>query len=98
MTKSEIGRKYAKPMLWEEFGWARSNPGHVDVYRKWLDTVYNDKNCAGWLVWRLVSLQEIGRYPLDNHDQFDVHNDNGPLWQTLKAAALRLRERPTTLP
>ena len=94
----EIGRKYAKPMLWEEFGWARSNPGHVDVYRKWLDTVYNDKNCAGWLVWRLVSLQDIGRYPLDNHDQFDVHNDNGPLWQTLKAAALRLRERPTPLP
>jgi mannan endo-1,4-beta-mannosidase len=93
-----IGRKYGKPMVWEEFGWARSNPGYVDVYRKWLDTVYNNEDCAGWLVWRLVSLQDNGQYPRDQHDQFDVHNDDGPLWQTLKAEALSLQHRSSTLP
>jgi mannan endo-1,4-beta-mannosidase len=88
-----IGRTFGKPMLLEEFGYARSKPRSVDIYRTWLDTLHNNKDCAGWLVWRLVSRQDNGIYPLDDHDQFDVHNDDGPLWQALKAAAQRLRGR-----
>lgn len=88
-----IGRTFAKPMLLEEFGYARSKPMSVEVYRMWLETVQNDKDCAGWLVWRLVSRQDDGRYPLDHHDQFDVHNDGGALWGTLRAAAARLINR-----
>jgi mannan endo-1,4-beta-mannosidase len=80
-------------MLFEEFGYARSNRDHIDVYRMWLDTVRKNPDCAGWLVWRLVSKQESGRYPVDTHDQFDIRNDKGPLWKVLKTAAEEMRSR-----
>lgn len=86
-----IGRKYNKPMLWEEFGWARSNPNQAEVYARWLNTVSDNPDCGGWVVWRLVSKQDSGRFPEDEHDQFDVRNDDGPLWRTLTAAAKRQR-------
>ncbi len=73
-----------KPVLLEEFGYARSNADQAAAYRRWLSTVYRDPDCAGWLVWRLVSLQDDLRYPKDDYDQFDVHNDGGPLWNVLR--------------
>lgn len=75
-----------KPVLLEEFGYARSNLDQADAYGTWLRTLTQDRNCGGWLVWRLVSRQESGDYPIDQHDQFDVHNDGGPVWNVLKAA------------
>lgn len=93
-----LGRAAGKPMLFEEFGYARSNPDQVDVYRKWLGTVRANPDCAGWLVWRLVSRQDHGRFPVDTHDQFDVRNDGGPLWQALKAAAHDMTARRTLSP
>ena len=51
-------------MLLEEFGYARSNPDHIVAYRKWLDTINQNPDCAGWLVWRLVSLQDNLLYPV----------------------------------
>jgi mannan endo-1,4-beta-mannosidase len=86
-------RERGKPVLMEEFGYARSNEGYVAAYRKWLGTTTRDPDCAGWLVWRLVSTQDSGRYPLDAYDQFDVHDDGGPLWKVLKAAAEAGRQR-----
>jgi mannan endo-1,4-beta-mannosidase len=45
------------------------------------------------VVWRLVSLQESGRYPVDDHDQFDIRNDGSATWNVLsdKARALRAK-------
>jgi mannan endo-1,4-beta-mannosidase len=95
-TISEFCRLAAiakKPALLEEFGYARSNAGYVEAYAKWLDTMNRDPNCAGWLVWRLVSRQDDGTYPIDTHDRFDVHNNGGALWTVLKEASAAGRER-----
>jgi mannan endo-1,4-beta-mannosidase len=97
-TISEFCRLAAaakKPVLLEEFGYARSNADYVEAYAKWLDTMNRDPDCAGWLVWRLVSLQDDGNYPLDTHDRFDVHNNGEDLWNVLKEAAQagRVRDR-----
>jgi mannan endo-1,4-beta-mannosidase len=78
-----------RPVLLEEFGYALSNrnPDQAAAYSGWLDTIRNDPNCSGWIVWRLVSRQENGEYPVDTYDQFDVHNDGGPTWMALSKAA-----------
>lgn len=81
-----------KPVLLEEFGYARSNRQSVEAYAMWLDTLASDRNCAGWVVWRLVSRQDSGRYPVDEYDQFDVHRDRTELWNVIKAAAARAAE------
>jgi mannan endo-1,4-beta-mannosidase len=78
-----------KPVLLEEFGYARSNPDSAQAYATWLNTLARDPNCAGWIVWRLTSRQDNGHYPTDEHDQFDIHNDGSPIWNVLKAAAAR---------
>jgi mannan endo-1,4-beta-mannosidase len=80
-----------KPALLEEFGYARSNPDQAEAYATWLDTLVRDPDCAGWVVWLLVSRQDSGSYPVDTHDQFEVHNDGGPLWNVLKEAAARAK-------
>ena len=86
-----VARRAGKPILLEEFGVPRSDPGQVEAYRTWLATIRNDPDCAGWVVWRLVSRQDSGRFPVDDHDQFDVLNDGGPLWTALAEAARSLR-------
>ena len=78
--------KYQKPVLLEEFGFARSNPNQAAAYQEWVNTIAGDPNCAGWLVWCLVSRLESGRYPVDEVDQFDVRNDGSEIWQVLKTA------------
>ena len=82
-----IGAAAGKPVLMEEFGYARSNSDYVSAYRKWMKTVNENSDCAGWLVWRLVSLQDDLRYPSDPQLQFDVHNDGGELWNALTGGA-----------
>jgi mannan endo-1,4-beta-mannosidase len=81
-----LAASYQKPVLLEEFGYARSNQDQPGAYTRWLDTVTRDRNCAGWLVWRLVSRQDGGKYPVDEHDQFDIHNDGSNVWNVLRAA------------
>lgn len=78
-----------KPVLLEEFGYARSNRDSAEAYAMWLDTLARSPSCAGWMVWRLVSLQDSGRYPVDEHDQFDIRNDGSVIWNILKAATAR---------
>jgi mannan endo-1,4-beta-mannosidase len=80
-----------KPVLLEEFGWARSNPNQAAAYAKWLKTIAEDPDCAGWLVWRLVSYQSNGGYPADRFDQFDVRRDETALWNVIREAATRGR-------
>ena len=86
-----IAGRVDKPVLLEEFGYARSNRDSAEAYALWLDTLASDSNCAGWLVWRLVSRQDSGRYPVDEHDQFDIRNDGSPIWHVLQDAAARRR-------
>jgi mannan endo-1,4-beta-mannosidase len=40
----EVAATYHKPVLLEEFGYARSHANQVAVYAKWLDTVTKDRN------------------------------------------------------
>ena len=87
----QLGASAMKPVLLEEFGYARSNPDAAEVYATWLDTLTRDPNCAGWIVWRLVSRQDSGLYPVDEHDQFDIRNDGSPIWNVLQAATARRR-------
>jgi mannan endo-1,4-beta-mannosidase len=81
---------YQKPVLLEEFGFARSNPDQVAAYAKWLTTL-SEPDCAGWLAWRLVSHQQNGYYPVDNYDQFDVRKDETALWNVIHEAITRGR-------
>jgi mannan endo-1,4-beta-mannosidase len=88
-----VAVKYQRPVLLEEFGWARSNPNQAQAYAKWLNTITEDPNCAGWLVWRLVAHQQNGKYPIDNHPlaQFDVRKDEPALWSVIHEAVIRGR-------
>jgi mannan endo-1,4-beta-mannosidase len=86
-----LAREHRKPVLLEEFGYARSNPDQPEVYRRWLDTIRADPDCAGWMVWRLVSRQDHGGFPTDEYDQFDIRNDGGPTWFVLKDAVRKMR-------
>ena len=88
-SKCRLAPQYQKPVVLEEFGYARSNsnPDQAQAYKMWLNTMAADPDCAGWLVWRLVSPQDDGQYPKDPYDQFDVHHDDGETWQVLSNAA-----------
>lgn len=85
----QVAARANKPVLLEEFGYARSNPDSADAYDLWLDTLTRDPKCAGWMVWRLVSRQDSGQYPVDEHDRFDIRNDGSAIWNILKAATAR---------
>jgi mannan endo-1,4-beta-mannosidase len=85
----QLAARADKPVLLEEFGYARSNRDFPDAYEKWLDTLTRDPKCAGWIVWRLASRQDSGRYPVDEYDQFDIRNDGSAIWNVLKAAMAR---------
>ncbi|WP_338830920.1 beta-mannosidase [Bradyrhizobium sp. 27S5] len=85
----QLGVRANKPVLLEEFGYARSNPDAAAAYAMWLDKLGRDPDCAGWLVWRLVSRQDSGRFPVDEHDQFDIRNDGSAIWNAFKAATAR---------
>ncbi|MDH2379900.1 cellulase family glycosylhydrolase [Bradyrhizobium sp. CER78] len=92
----QIAVRANKPVLLEEFGYARSNADSASAYTMWLDKLERDPNCAGWLVWRLVSRQDSGRFPVDEHDQFDIRNDGGAIWNVFKAAAARAAQSRQT--
>lgn len=84
-----LGELNNKPVVLEEFGYARSNttPSQAQTYMQWLKTIDGNPSCGGWLVWRLVATQDNGTYPPDKSDQFDIHQDGGATWQVLSAAA-----------
>ena len=83
----QLAVRNRKPVLLEEFGYARSNPDSAEAYAMWLDRLGRDPDCAGWLVWRLVSRQDSGNFPVDEHDRFDIRNDGSTIWNIFKAAA-----------
>ena len=89
----EVGAVYHKPVLLEEFGLGRANPEQSAIYAKWLDILAEKKDCAGWLVWQLVTRHDNGEFPVDTHDQFDVRNDDGRLWSVIQAAAQKGAKR-----
>ena len=92
----EIGRDNNKPVLLEEFGYPRFKSDQADIYQKWLDAIRQDPDCAGWLVWRLVSRQASGRYPADTYDGFDVHRQGGATWDVLQKAAEGIQSKSQT--
>jgi mannan endo-1,4-beta-mannosidase len=86
----QLAARAKKPVLLKEFGYARSNQASAEAYAMWLDRLNRDPNCAGWVVWRLVSRQDSGSYPVDEHDQFDIRNDGSAIWNIFKAATARV--------
>jgi mannan endo-1,4-beta-mannosidase len=84
-----LAARYHKPVLLEEFGYARNNrnPTQAQAYQTWLKTMAGDANCAGWLVWSLVAQQDSGHYPDDTGEWFDIHDDGGATWTVLSDAA-----------
>jgi len=84
-----IGVRYKKPVLLEEFGWSKAHEDQIDVYQNWLNTIYQNQDCSGWMVWRLVSRQDSGKFPDDSVDGFDVRNDGRELWRLMQSAATR---------
>ena len=65
----------------------------AEAKKRNLKLIITFPNCAGWLVWRLVSHQQDGKYPLDGHPnaQFDVRKDEIALWNLLREATNRGR-------
>jgi mannan endo-1,4-beta-mannosidase len=49
------------------------------------------------MFWRLVSRQDDGRYPADEHEQFDIHRDGGHLWSVVTTAAAQIRAKTDSL-
>jgi mannan endo-1,4-beta-mannosidase len=92
-----LAKERKRPVLLEEFGYARSNADQVDVYRTWLQTIRDNPDCSGWMFWRLVSRQDDGRYPADEHEQFDIHRDGGHLWSVVTTAAAQIRAKTDSL-
>ena len=88
-TFCAIAQRAGKPAIMSEFGVPRSQPDQAQTYAAWLTTLDQSPGCGGWLVWRLVSRQDSGQYPRDDHDQFDIHDDDSATWRVLKAAAAR---------
>jgi hypothetical protein len=84
-----------KPVLLQEFAYPSTKSDQLSVYQIWLDTIYNNPNCAGWLFWRLEGRQQSGQYPSDNGENFGVYNDNSQLARIFKTAAIRLITRNT---
>lgn len=80
-----------KPVLLEEFGLGGSNTSDnkAETYRRWLELIRADKDCAGWLIWRLVAWQDTGSFPADPVEQFDVVRDGSSVWTTLVNATER---------
>lgn len=92
----DLATEYGKPMLLEEFGVPRFDADQAHAYRTWFATMAKRSTCAGWVVWRLVSKQDSGKYPEDNLDGFDVHNDNSPAWLALRDGAQQMRTTMVT--
>ncbi len=90
---AESAKKANKPVLLQEFGYSSLNPDQLQAYQGWLNTAYEEKDCAGWLHWRLTSKMADGKYPRDNGEHFDLNNDGGPLAKTISDAALRQRNK-----
>lgn len=88
----EIGASFGKPVLLEEFALPRTRADRAEIYAKWLGSIEQDHRCAGWLVWRLVSRQASGTLPEDEHDKFDIYNDDSPVSRVLRSAAIALTQ------
>lgn len=98
-TAANVG----KPVLFQEFAYSFNNSNQASVYQSWVDAVYNNPNCAGWLFWRLVSNMDGGAYPPDNGEGFDIKNDGSATSLVLKNAAAQMVARngpqpPTSTP
>ncbi|PQV63587.1 mannan endo-1,4-beta-mannosidase [Abditibacterium utsteinense] len=103
----QTAARHNKPVIFQEFGYSRTNADQAGVYKKWTDAVYNDSNSAGWIVWRLegrvvspptrdfpaVEKDPLGPFPADNGEGFGFYNDASPVSKTLSQAAATITAR-----
>lgn len=86
-----VARKVGKPVVLQEFGYNKANADHADVHRRWLAALNRIPDTGGWLVWRLTTTMDHGRYPRDA-EGFDIHADGGPVAQAFAEAAQARRK------
>ncbi len=96
-----------KPVIFQEFGYSRTNSDQAEVYKSWLDAVHRDPNSAGWIAWRLESRvvapptrnfpaaekDPLGGFPADNGEGFGFYNDGSAVSKTLSQAAAAMTAR-----
>lgn len=93
----DIVRRWLRDVL-AAIGLAKPPIRQSEVYKYWLETIADHPDCAGWLVWRLVSTQDSGDFPGDEHDRFDIRRDEGTTWNALKDAAKAMRAKTVARP
>lgn len=95
-THCQTAHSGGKPVLLQEFAYPSNRSDQATVYQNWVNVIYNNPNCAGWMFWRLEGLQASGRYPADNGEGFGVYNNNSAVSKVFKDAAIRLIARSGT--
>ncbi|MBA3868459.1 MAG: cellulase family glycosylhydrolase, partial [Anaerolineae bacterium] len=104
-SNCQIAANGHKPVIVQEFGYPSNASDQTSVYQNWVNTIYINANCAGWLFWRLEGRQASGQYPPDNGEHFDLINNNSASIIVFRDAALKLIGRngdvaqvPTMIP
>ena len=87
-----LSEEYGKPILLEEFGFAKG-PSQAAETGKLIADLDHDPTCAGWMIWRLVGRQDGNHWPADT-DGFDVKADGSELWSTIERE-MRASDAPT---
>ncbi|MEH2562051.1 hypothetical protein [Bradyrhizobium sp. AZCC 2289] len=44
----------------------------------------------------VIRMSSSGKFPADEHDQFNIRNDGSRIWLVLKAAAVKQRAKSTS--
>jgi mannan endo-1,4-beta-mannosidase len=106
-------KRAGKPVVMQEFAYpARSaveRQTRSDIYKSWLQAIYNNDDCAGWVYWRLEGKLvppptrphpqddsvTPSIYPPDNGEGFSVNGDTDVAYQMFKTEAARLRAKGT---
>jgi mannan endo-1,4-beta-mannosidase len=110
-------RRAGRPVLLQEFaypaGTAAERQSRAELYRTWLDAVFANDDCAGWLYWRLegkVKAQPTRPHPQDdpadpgtfvwppdNGEGFGINGETDPAHAMFADQAAQLRGKNRTV-
>ena len=110
-------RRAGKPVVLQEFAYpavtAADRQSRAELYRTWLDAVFANDDCAGWMYWRLegkVKAQPTRPHPQDdtvdpatfvwppdNGEGFSINGGTDPAYQMFADQAAQLRAKNKTV-
>ncbi len=96
-----------KPVILQEFAYRYSHPNQVSLYQSWLNALAQNNDCAGWIIWRLDSIEAVAptsqypgfesavpsAWPPDNGEQFSFYNNGSPVANVLMNEAMLMKTR-----